>query len=342
MAHLTKTATGWRAQIDRKGVRSSRTFTAKAAAVAWAAQQEAAILDGNVSRWPRKTLRDALERYEMEVSVKKATSRTEGLRLRAFARTFPELAAKVISEVTPADIAAWRDARLAKIRPGSVVREGNSLRNVWTIARREWGWCGESPWASVKMPADSAPRERVASWREIRAILRRCGYVTHHPPVSVLQRVAWAFLLGLRTAMRAGEIVSLTRDSVSGSVVTVVHKMQYQTGRPRRIPLTHRGAALIGELVAFAKARDRDSLLDISNRSLDAMFRKVTSSLLIDDLHFHDSRATALTHLARRLDVMTLARISGHRDLKILFQSYYRESESSIAARLAKPTPARL
>ena len=341
MAHITKSATGWRVQIDRRGVRASRTFTAKAAAVAWAAQQEAAILDGEIQRWPRKTVAQALERYEEEVSVKKATVRTEGLRLRRFARDFPDLAVKVISAVTAADIAAWRDARLAQVKPGSVVREANSLRNVWTIARKEWGWCGESPWSLVKMPQDSVPRERLASWREIRAILRRCGYVTHHPPVSGLQNVAWAFLLGLRTAMRAGEIVSLTLDNVSGPVLTVKHKMIHLTGRPRKIPLTHRGAALIGELVAFAKARNRDNLLDITSASLDKQFRKVTSNLMIDGLTFHDSRATALTHLARRVDVMTLARISGHSDLRTLFSAYYRESEASIAARIGSPRPAR-
>jgi len=55
---------------------------------------------------------------------------------------------------------------------------------------------------------------------------------------------------------------------------------------------------------------------------------------LIPDLRFHDARASALTRLARREDVMTLARISGHTDLNQLLKSYYRESASEIAARL--------
>ena len=40
------------------------------------------------------------------------------------------------------------------------------------------------------------------------------------------------------------------------------------------------------------------------------------------------------TLLARRVDVMTLARISRHKDLRILLNTYYRESAEDIAARL--------
>jgi hypothetical protein len=42
----------------------------------------------------------------------------------------------------------------------------------------------------------------------------------------------------------------------------------------------------------------------------------------------------ALTSLARKVDVMTLARISGHKDLRILMNTYYRETAEQIAARL--------
>ncbi len=54
----------------------------------------------------------------------------------------------------------------------------------------------------------------------------------------------------------------------------------------------------------------------------------------IDGLHFHDARAEALTRLSRRMDVLTLSRISGHSDLSILSNTYYRESAADIAARL--------
>lgn len=39
--------------------------------------------------------------------------------------------------------------------------------------------------------------------------------------------------------------------------------------------------------------------------------------MMIEDLHFHDARAEALTLLARRVDVLTLAKISGHKDIRM-------------------------
>lgn len=45
-------------------------------------------------------------------------------------------------------------------------------------------------------------------------------------------------------------------------------------------------------------------------------------------------RASALTWLSRRYDVMTLARISRHKNLAVLLQSYYRETPEQIANRL--------
>lgn len=338
MAYFRPCPTGWRAEIDMRGIREARAFTTKKAAQLWAMERERAIIDGQVSKYPRKTVQQALDRYSEEVTPTKGSAKAERLRFLAVCRDFPDLAGKVMSEVTPADIAAWRDTMLKRVKPSTVKRTANSLRAVWTLAAKEWGWCGSSPFASVTIPADGPARERVAHWREIRRILRRCDYVTHHPPVSGLQNVAWAFLVALRTAMRAGEILSMTRESVSGSVVTVKHKTQHLTGKPRSIPLTPQGARLVGELLAYAKARERDKLLTISSASLDAQFRKVTASLAIKGLTFHDSRGTALTHMARKMDVMTLARISGHRDLRVLLRSYYRETPQQIAARLALPS----
>lgn len=53
----------------------------------------------------------------------------------------------------------------------------------------------------------------------------------------------------------------------------------------------------------------------------------------IIDLHWHDSRHEAITRLARRLDVLDLARMIGHRDLRSL-QVYYNATPAEIESRL--------
>ena len=64
------------------------------------------------------------------------------------------------------------------------------------------------------------------------------------------------------------------------------------------------------------------------------LFCVLRDDLGITGLTFHDSRATALTLLARRMDVLTLARISRHKNINILMNTYYRETSEQISARL--------
>ena len=51
----------------------------------------------------------------------------------------------------------------------------------------------------------------------------------------------------------------------------------------------------------------------------------------LSHLNFHDTRREALTRLAKKVDVMTLSKISGHKDIKILVSTYYAPDMSEVA-----------
>lgn len=211
-------------------------------------------------------------------------------------------------------------------------RDINLIRNVFTIARTEWRWCGESPFVGLRMPGDNPPRDQRIPWQVVRRLVRRMGYVTGKPPKNKIGEVAYAFLIALRTAMRAGEILQLGSDTVDleRRVARVAHKTQHLTGRPREVPFRKPAQRLMRALSA-----GREGLwFTMTSAQLDALFRKMRDSALVHDVHFHDSRAEAATLLARKVDVMTLAKMTGHIDLKLLLQTYYRESAADIAGRL--------
>jgi integrase len=63
------------------------------------------------------------------------------------------------------------------------------------------------------------------------------------------------------------------------------------------------------------------------------MFRKAKARAMIADATFHDTRHLAITRLAKKLDVLDLARMVGHRDLRQL-QIYYNETAEVMAVRL--------
>lgn len=329
MAYISKSGDKWRAQIERKGKRTSKTFRTKAEATLWAQSVESEILEDSGPGFPKKTFADAIDRYKRDVSSTKKGERHEVARLDAFARDFPHIAGKLLTEVKTSDLAEWRDARLKQVTPGSVSRTVSTLSNLFKIAQKEWGWCGSNPFDNLKAPGDNPPRTRRIDPSEVKTLCRWLGYRTGQKPATKSQEVALAFLVSLRTAMRAGEVLQLGEATLDldKRVARVAHKTQHITGKPREVPLSAKAVRLLAPVMA-------PRIFTVTSASLDALFRKAKANTLIEDLHFHDARAEALTRFAKRVDVMTLARISGHRDLKVLMDHYYRETASDIATRL--------
>ena len=72
-----------------------------------------------------------------------------------------------------------------------------------------------------------------------------------------------------------------------------------------------------------------------NHTSLDAVFRQIKEKAGLEDsnLHFHDPRREALSHLSKKVDVMTLAKtkINGHRDIRILLNTYCAPDMSEVA-----------
>ena len=67
---------------------------------------------------------------------------------------------------------------------------------------------------------------------------------------------------------------------------------------------------------------------------LGLRFRSACKALALPDLHFHDSRREAATRMGKKLsNVLELAAITGHRDLKSL-QVYFDPDATELAAKL--------
>jgi integrase len=87
-------------------------------------------------------------------------------------------------------------------------------------------------------------------------------------------------------------------------------------------------------LLSFLPQPDEGNpLFGLTTASLDALFRKARANSLIEGMTFHDTRHEAITRLAKKLNVLELARMVGHRDLRML-QIYYNETASQLAERL--------
>jgi integrase len=320
MAYLRKLPSGkWSAQIERAGVRTSASFPTKAAAVAWAAQIEGEIVSKKRGQIIKRTLRQALERYAEHVSPTKKNEKWEQTRIAFFCSDEFGLpfVDKSLEGIRTDDLARWRDDRLKVLKGSTINRDLNLISAVFSTCRDEWGWLTTNPVSKLRRPKDPAPRKRLIGWREIRAVLRALGWRMARPEF-LQQEAGFALLMSLHTAMRASEVL---KARYAGAVAELDDT---KNGEPRRVPLSARAQRLSSLCPVFT----------ISGPSLDALFRKARDRAGLAGFTFHDARATALTRMARRVDVLQLAKISGHRDISILSRVYYRESAESIGSRL--------
>ena len=166
---------------------------------------------------------------------------------------------------------------------------------------------------------------------EIDRLLLACGYEYDVAPETATARVGAAFLFALETAMRSGEICALTWENVDLNR-RVAHLPMTKNGHARVVPLSKEAVRLLEQMrLVWDEGAPVFRLTD-ANR--DALFRKIRARAMVEGLHFHDTRREALTRMAAKVDVMTLAKISGHRDLRILQNTYYAPDMGDVASRL--------
>lgn len=304
MAYFRKRGSGWKAEIERRGIRANRTFETKAAAVAWAGQKEAEIMAGHRGETPNLTVAELLDRYSREVSEYKKGKRWEQIRLKALGRD--PLASVKLRQLDTPHVAAWQERRLKAISSASVRRERNLLNNVFEIARKEWKWLSKNPFLGVRRPKDGKPRKRTASQSEIAKLTATDG------PLSSV--ILWA----LETGMRASEIAQ--PPEVAGRVATL---RDSKNGEAREVPLS-------------AKALEvwEDGGFGLTAGSISAMFAERCSALKIEGLTFHDLRRTATVRLAKKLDPFELAKMLGHKDLRMTLNVYYKADMEEMAKKL--------
>lgn len=319
MAFIRKLAKGYRAEVARQGVRKSKTFPTRQEAKDWAARAEYEILNGDKMA-ADMTFGALMDKYARERSPSKRGARWEMIRLEKLQR---DPVAKVkLGALSATDFANWRDDRLREVAPASVIREMQLMNSVLTVARKEWRLIGENPLSEVAKPRKPPPRDRLPTDDEIERMRHAAGADLS----NLTARAFHAFLFAMETAMRAGEICNLRRADVDLSRrVARLHKTK--NGHPRDVPLSSEAVRLIEALP------EGDPVFGLEPRQLDVLFRKVRDRAMVKGLTFHDSRAAAIGRLSKKLEILELARIVGHRDLNML-QVYYRATAEELAKRL--------
>jgi len=346
MATFYRSGNGWRAQVARKGIRKSQSgFPTKAAAMAWAGRVESEIMAGVRGEISTMLFGDLLRKYAEERSPQKKGARWELVRIQALGSD--RIAAVSLKRLDRAHVAEWRDRRLKAVSAASVRREWNLLSHVCAVGIQEWRLLQVNPFKELPRPKSAQPRTRIASEQELDKLL-----------AGASPKLARVIRFAVETGMRAGEIASLKLSNISGRVAILDDT---KNGTRRQVPLSKVALEQIYPMGARTVAqsgeyrRDRGSrvqippdiadsflgtippaptLFGLTSGSISALFARLCEDCKVKGLTFHDLRRTAIVRLAKKLPPMELAKMVGHRDLKMTLNVYYQIDPEDIADKL--------
>lgn len=322
MATFRRVESGsWRAEVCVDGIRKSKRLPTKAEARAWAIEMEAELAAG-----PRPgagiTLAELFRRYEVEISPGKAGHKWESDRFAVISKL--PLGQMPLSEIQREHIEDWINWRLESVQGSTVNRELNLLGACFTQARR-WRLMTNQPMTDLRRPKNPQHRDRLVSAFEVQQLKDAAGYSDDGPVATQTQRAMLAFMLALETAMRAGEIIGICPEHINTRDRTV-HLPKTKNGSARTVALSSEAVRLLRRLPWESGV----AIFGLGSEVLSQLFRRNTRRAGIIDLTFHDSRHEAITRLAEKLDVLDLARMVGHKDVKQLM-TYYNKRAKDIA-----------
>jgi integrase len=313
MAAIRKRKGKYEVQIRRSGLRHiSRSFHALKDARTWASYMEVQAdrqdLPGDPKALQSVTLGELVARYRDTVSTRKRGYEVERIVLNAFLRH--PICKRRLSEIATTHFAEYRDERLSQVRPTTLKRQLGPIRNMFNVARLEWGLpLRDNPLAMLRLEAADQRRERRLRRGELERIVK-VAQSRRNPLIAAIIRFA------LETGMRRGEILAIKRQHIDFARQALLISAA-KNGCSRTIPLTKSAMATLRRL----KSKDRERAFPMTANAFRLAWERLKRKAGIPDLHFHDLRHEAISRLFEKgLTTPEVALISGHKDMRMLFR----------------------
>ncbi|MHB8345868.1 MAG: site-specific integrase [Acidiferrobacterales bacterium] len=317
----------YRAKVRRSGHVQTKTFGSREAAEEWALKTEQAIRDDTLSgrqEAESTTLREALDRYEREVTPRKKSAEEEPYKLGNWRKS--PLASRTLASLHGKHVAEWRDKELDRgSAPATVRRKLALLSHVFEVARKEWGMAAlTNPVASIRLPSAGQGRERRLTTGEESKLLAAAR--EYESSRSDAGHIASLIAFALETAMRRGEIAGMKWAHMD-KANRVLRVPETKTGEPRRIPLSSKALDILSGL----PRRIHGDVWGMRPDSITHAFDRVCNRADIKGLRFHDLRHEATSRLFEKgLNLMEVATITGHKTLQMLKRYTHLRAENLV------------
>ena len=324
MASIRKRDGQYHAQVRRKGYSSvTKTFSTKSSATKWVRAVETDMERGEFRPRVDMTVGELITRFENQVVPSHKNKQSAVSRCKRLRR---ELGKIPLSDLSPAHLASYRDERLKTIKPSTVKRELSILSSAINIAIIDWGIpIPSNPVSITRIPKYDGSRNRRLKDGEEEKLLAIAKPVYRR-----------AIIIAVETAVRRGELLNIRESHINFGKQTL-HLPVTKTDTPRTIPLSTRAIAALKDQIQSQSdtnvvQMDRDPVLfSMSSPMFRHEILKYRIKLDMEDWRFHDLRHEATSRLFEKgLNIMEVALITGHEDLRMLKRYTHLKPESLV------------
>jgi integrase len=340
----------WEARVRKTGWKPQRrTFSNKARAMQWATKVEQQMDAGTfveVAETRRMLLRQLIQLYKDKVAP---TLEDCNEKIRIADEIDEEFGLVGVLNLTPKQIAEWmerleKSGRKGKRAASTVNHYVNTLSAVYQAGMKKFHMpIPHNPCKLVERRREPPPRTQ--KWQDneidllIAANVRSNEIRRSKGGREPFGEFEWFLRLGLQGAMRRGEIARLSTPHINLEERTA-HLPKTKNKTPRTIPLSSIAIKILRQAITL---RSGDPLPDgrlfrLSVDGFKSAFRRARDEVIkthpeLRLKRFHDTRRTATTRLAKKLDIVELSSTTGIKTLRIL-QTYYQPDPAEMAKKL--------
>jgi len=321
MATIRRSGSGWQALVRKKKYQGqrSKTFSSKAAAKLWANAVESSLkTPAKLDLKPPQTFREAIDLYIQGPLQDHRSGSNEQYPLKVSANSW--MGGVLIEELSIRHFALWRDERLSKVKPNTVMRELRILRVLLDWAKEELGCqLSSNPARELKVRGASDARSPYITPDQKKKLLTALGQ-SKNPNHKRLTQLA------LATGMRRSELLAIKWSDLDlkNKLVNLSRKDCAATGvstSQRLVPLSTQSIELLRSYPKRTK-----KVIDLSVGAARHGFNRARSIAGLPNLRFHDLRHIAISTMwAEGMNALEISEASGHKDLRMLMRySHYQ------------------
>jgi len=302
------------------------------------------------------TVYDLIKLYMENPITAKSIGRTKGFVLRALQKY--DIAQKLVSHLTADDLIKHCETRLSdptKPTPQTIYHDITYLHSVIQLAKPFFKVNANLTYHSEAIPTlvklgligRSEERNKRPTKDQLRSLEEGLREREKHRSAKIPFSDILQF--SIYTAMRVGEITELYWEDIDHENKTIIvrdrknpkkiqnkfkndedkekEKEKYikkvRTKFDSLVPLLGEAYPIIMKQKEKIDPERPDWIFPYNSRSISAGWRRVRDSLGIEDLRYHDLRREAASRLIEEgYDITTVAKITGHKNINILYNIY--------------------